>query len=172
MLSEKHAVKLFGKRLSSAFFAVCLYSCSRILVQSMVQIIKKKLFSYLLVLGTSFLEFAFSLISSRDHCQRFSPSRISDTPRAGFELAQNMSSGLIEWSCAVVITITQQRHIMNAWFWFNNYQHRSHYPALLCISRDWRAVSVTPSTTILHSLSYGMECHLRPYWPLRWVFIN
>ena len=26
---------------------------------------------------------AFSLISSRDHCQRSSPSRISDTPRAG-----------------------------------------------------------------------------------------
>ena len=28
---------------------------------------------------------AFGLISSRDHCQRSSPSRISDTPRAGFE---------------------------------------------------------------------------------------
>ena len=28
---------------------------------------------------------AFSLISSQDHCQRSSPSRISDTPRAGFE---------------------------------------------------------------------------------------
>ena len=27
---------------------------------------------------------AFSLLSSRDHCQRFLPSRISDTPRAGF----------------------------------------------------------------------------------------
>ena len=26
----------------------------------------------------------FSLLSSRDHCQRFLPSRISDTPRAGF----------------------------------------------------------------------------------------
>ena len=37
---------------------------------------------------------AFSLISSRDHCQRFSTSRISDTPQAGFELAQNLSSGL------------------------------------------------------------------------------
>ena len=49
---------------------------------------------------------AFSLISSRDHCQRSSPSRISDTPRAGFEPAQNQSSGLVEWSCAVVITTT------------------------------------------------------------------
>ena len=39
---------------------------------------------------------AFSLISSRDHCQRSSPSRISDTPQAGFEPAQNLSSGLVE----------------------------------------------------------------------------
>ena len=39
---------------------------------------------------------AFSLIFSRDHCQRSSPSRISDTPRAGFEPAQNLSSGLVE----------------------------------------------------------------------------
>ena len=34
---------------------------------------------------------AFRLISSQDHCQRFSPSRISDTPRAGFEAVQNLS---------------------------------------------------------------------------------
>ena len=54
---------------------------------------------------------AFSLISSRDHCQRSSPSRISDTPRAGFEPAQNLSSGLAEWSCAVVITTTPRRHM-------------------------------------------------------------
>ena len=53
---------------------------------------------------------AFSLISSRDHCQRSSPSWISDTPRAGFEPAQNLSSGLVEWSCAVVITTTPRCH--------------------------------------------------------------
>ena len=35
---------------------------------------------------------AFSLISSRDHCQRSSSSRISDTPRAGFEPAQNLNT--------------------------------------------------------------------------------
>ena len=29
----------------------------------------------------------FSLISSRNHFQRFSPSQISNTPRAGFQLA-------------------------------------------------------------------------------------
>ena len=39
---------------------------------------------------------AFSLISRLDHCQRSSPSRISDTPRAGFEPAQNLSSGFVE----------------------------------------------------------------------------
>ena len=48
----------------------------------------------------------FSLISSRDHCQRSSPSRISDTPRAGFEPAQNLNSGFVEWNCAVAITTT------------------------------------------------------------------
>ena len=49
---------------------------------------------------------AFSLISSQDHCQRSSPSRIFDTPRAGFEPVQNLSSALVEWSCTVVITTT------------------------------------------------------------------
>ena len=38
----------------------------------------------------------FSLISSRDHCQRSSPLRISDTPQARFEPVQNLSSGLVE----------------------------------------------------------------------------
>ena len=48
----------------------------------------------------------FSLISSRYHCQRSSTSQISNTPRAGFEPAQNLSWGLVEWSCAAVITTT------------------------------------------------------------------
>ena len=52
---------------------------------------------------------AFSLISSRDHCQRSWLSRISDTPRAWFEPALNLSSGFDEWSCAVVITTTPWR---------------------------------------------------------------
>ena len=39
---------------------------------------------------------AFRLVSSRDHCQRPSPSRISDTPRAGFEPAENLSSNLVK----------------------------------------------------------------------------
>ena len=59
---------------------------------------------------------AFNLISSRDHCQRFSPSRISDTPRAVFEPAQNLSSGLVEWSCTAVITTTPRRHDLKCFF--------------------------------------------------------
>ena len=53
---------------------------------------------------------AFTLISSRDHCQRSSSSRISDTPRAGFEPAQNLGSGFFKCSCAVVLTTTPQCH--------------------------------------------------------------
>ena len=53
---------------------------------------------------------AFSIISSRDHCQRFSLSQISDTPPAGFEPVQNLSSGLVKLSCAVVIATTPRRH--------------------------------------------------------------
>ena len=36
------------------------------------------------------------LISSRDHCQGFSPLLIFDMPRAGFEPAQNLSSDFAE----------------------------------------------------------------------------
>ena len=53
---------------------------------------------------------AVSVTSSRDHCQISSRSRIFDTPRAGFEPAQNSSSGLLEWSCAVVITTILHYH--------------------------------------------------------------
>ena len=53
---------------------------------------------------------AFILVSSLDHCQRSSPSQISDTLRAGFEPAQNLSSGLVEGSCTVLITITPRCH--------------------------------------------------------------
>ena len=52
---------------------------------------------------------AFSSISSRDHCQRSSPAQISHMLRAGFEPAQNLSSGLVEKCFAVVITTTPRR---------------------------------------------------------------
>ena len=56
---------------------------------------------------------AFSLISDQDHCQRSSPWQISDTLQAGFEPEQNLSSGLFEWSFAVVITTTPRRRFIN-----------------------------------------------------------
>ena len=52
----------------------------------------------------------FSLISSCDHHQGSSPSRIFSMPGAGLEPAQNLSSCFVERSCAVVITTTPQRH--------------------------------------------------------------
>ena len=39
---------------------------------------------------------ALVVTSSRDHCQRFSPSQISETPRAEFVPEQNLSSGFAE----------------------------------------------------------------------------
>ena len=53
---------------------------------------------------------AFSLISRQDHCQRSSSLQISDTPWAGFEPAQNLISGLVEWSCVAVIPTTPLVH--------------------------------------------------------------
>ena len=47
-----------------------------------------------------------SLISCRDHCNRSSPSWISNTPLASSERVQNLSPGLVEWSCATVLTTT------------------------------------------------------------------
>ena len=41
---------------------------------------------------------AFILISSRDHCQISSPLRVSDTPREGFEPAQNRVKALLKYS--------------------------------------------------------------------------
>ena len=38
----------------------------------------------------------FGHFSSGDHCQRTSPSRISNRPREGFEPVQNLSSGVVE----------------------------------------------------------------------------
>ena len=39
---------------------------------------------------------AFSLIFSRDHCQRSSLSRFSNTPGEVFEPVRNLSLGLVE----------------------------------------------------------------------------
>ena len=59
---------------------------------------------------------AYSLISSRNHCQRSSPLRIPDMPRAGAEPAQNLILGFVQWSCAVVITTTPCHHFVYSIF--------------------------------------------------------
>ena len=41
---------------------------------------------------------------------RISPSQISDTLRGEFKPPQSLSSGLVEWSCAVVITTAPRPH--------------------------------------------------------------
>lgn len=46
------------------------------------------------------------LRNSRHHCQRFSKSHNSNTQRAGFEHAHNLSSGFVKWSCAIIIIAT------------------------------------------------------------------
>ena len=53
---------------------------------------------------------AFSFISSCDHHQRSSPLPVSDMPRAGFEPAQNLSIGLVEWSCDNHYTTASRKH--------------------------------------------------------------
>ena len=45
-----------------------------------------------------------TLISIRDHYQKFSLSQISDAPPAGFEPEQNLNSDFVKWSCVVVIS--------------------------------------------------------------------
>ena len=95
---------------------------------------------------------AFSLISSQDHWQRSSPSRISDTPRAGFEPAHSLSSGLVEWSCAVVITTTPR-----TWHVF------------LYLS----FVYLLPYSGIIMPAFFVMHCtFLLFYWKILFVFYN
>ena len=76
---------------------------------------------------------AFSLISSRDRYQRSSPSQISDTPWAGFEPAQNLSSGLVGWTCVVVTTPTPLFSIIITMFYLIIHWHYSLLHQDLCI---------------------------------------
>ena len=51
------------------------------------------------------------MVDRRKMFRRSSPSQISDTPRAGFEPAQNLSSSFVEGNYAVVITTSPRLHI-------------------------------------------------------------
>ena len=93
----------------------------------------------------------FSLISSRDHCQRSSPSRTSNTLQAGFEPARNLSSGFVEWSCAVVITTTPRSSVSHI---YHNYD-KTLYNFLL--------PPVPPRQTYLPAYLLTPQAKLTPY---------
>ena len=97
---------------------------------------------------------AFSLISSRGHCQRSSPSRISDSPRAEFEPAQNPSSGFVEWSCVAVIATTPRRHNIDNKI---NFYGTLEEPILISVMQSWfkylnRNFNLKNSDSVLKSL--------------------
>ena len=70
--------------------------CSRNLNQDMTGMMMVMMMMMNCFRGMADRRKAFSLISSRDHCQKCSPSRISDTPRAGFVFVQNLNSESVE----------------------------------------------------------------------------
>ena len=51
---------------------------------------------------------ALSIVSGRDCFQSISSSYTS-TPREGFKPAQNLSSGFVEWSSAIVLKAVQEK---------------------------------------------------------------
>ena len=101
---------------------------------------------------------AFSLISSWSHCQRSSPSWISDALQAGFEPVQNLSSGFVEWRCVVVIAITPRRH----------YRHISTGRIWLDMSKWDMNMSECMITDRVLSMSYRIHSvwHSTSYWVL------
>ena len=68
---------------------------------------------------------ALNLISSRDYCQRFWPSQISDTMPLGFEPTQNLSSDLVgmKWSSGESqvssLELTGAFHLLIWVFWLS-----------------------------------------------------
>ena len=83
------------------------------------------------------------------HCQRTSSSRISDTPVAGFKVAQNLSSGFVEWSCVVVITsiIPFPLEIIQK-LWFSRKKCRNELSLMSFTFRGNGLVTVTIFSTI------------------------
>ena len=46
--------------------------------------------------GMVYQQNMLSLVSNWDHCQKFSPSQISDSSRVGFEPTQNLTPGFVK----------------------------------------------------------------------------
>ena len=114
-------IKLHARDASTPFKMKCGKDVRNLMMVMMVMMMMMKIMTINCFCGMVDRRKALSLISSQDHCQRSSASRISNTPRAGFEPAQNLSSGFVEWSFAVVITTkavnhtTKTIHFKNVW---------------------------------------------------------
>ena len=94
---------------------------------------------------------AFSYIPSRYHCQRSSPSQISDMQGAGFEPAQSLSSGLVEWRWAVVITTTLLHYGLNLFWTFERVGLMT-----------WNFVTSSKIYSVGRSRKWNWDCHC--YW--------
>ena len=119
---------------------------------------------------------AFGLISSWDHCQRSSTSRISDTLRARFETAQNLSSGFVEWSYAVVITTTPRLKAFGIWDLII-YDHQVRNFVIVTASCQFVCVCVfmyvcvcVYSVKFLFKLDYTEVYYFRVTWKLTSLF--
>ena len=62
---------------------------------------------------------ALCLNSNRHHRRRYSPCQTFDTPRAGYESVQHLSSNPFEWSWAKVKTTTPRCHY---WVTYSKYE--------------------------------------------------
>ena len=114
----------------------------------------------------------FRLISSLDHCQRSSPSRMSNTPRAAFEPVQNLSSGFVEGSCAAVaISTTPRRHCVTCYS-CSYYSCQMKY-GFLVATETFYVSSTTTTTLRVGSIRYflilfiKLELHCGRFVPLR-----
>ena len=102
---------------------------------------------------------AFSLISSRDHCQRSSPSRISDTPRAGFEPADVLSQYLKQFS-------SYKKH---CWGWIHTL-----CPTWILRGLRWKVWKVSVFGVILVCIrpGFGEILRISPYSVRMWTIIT
>ena len=102
---------------------------------------------------------AFSLISSWDHCQKSPALQVSDTPRAAFEHVQNLSSGFVEWSYAVVITTTPGCHYFSYRNHFIHFLLKSDGASLLVVCIAWFQLIATWYTSFFEKYSF-IHCHM------------
>ena len=98
------------------------------------------------------------LISRRDHCQKFSPSQISDTAR-GFELTQNLSLGFGESGCAIVIALTSRHHITTT-SRRRNYFFLKYCTIVFCATLTVIALKSSQFVPLCKGAFWGIHCSL------------